>query len=495
MPASYILALHQGTTSCTSVLVDASGNVAGKAVKNVARIFPHDGWVEQDAEDIWNTQLATIAELLAKTGVAAESIFTIGITNQRETIVVWDRITGKPVYHAILSQDRRTTKYCDKLNESVYAKGIRRMTGLRIEPVFPATKIQWILDNVLGAREKARKGELAFGTIDSWLLWNLTNGAVHITDISNASRTMLFDIHLLQWNHELLELFTIPLTMVPEVRSNKEVYGATDKIQAGISIPISGIAGDKQAAMFGIHGVTEGKVICTVDTECCVMMHTGPRIVYSTHNLLTTTGLKIGIKTQYAIEGSFSIDSKFINSLIESGESKNEDANNALDIYVVPAFSGLGAPYCNNNSRGNVFGLTTHTSHAQIARASLNNIAYQTSDILKAMQVDTGLTLNEIIFNKSERVDAHFLQFQSDILNVEVVLNDVDEPAAVGVAFLAGHAIEFFEGIERDASAIARTSFSPTMDPALREQLLHGWNKAIKATIFMAGTKGDTSTS
>lgn len=499
MPSSYILALDQGTTSSRSILFDQKGNIVSVAQREFKQIYPHPGWVEHDAEEIWSTQVGTIAEVVAKAGITAEEIAGIGITNQRETTVVWDRTTGKPVYHAIVWQDRRTSQYCDKLKNSVYASGIQSNTGLVIDAYFSATKVQWILENVLGARDKAKKGELAFGTIDSWLIWNLTGGALHITDVSNASRTMLFDIRTCQWNEELLELFNIPYSMLPEVRSSSEVYGMTGKIGQGFNVPIAGIAGDQQAALFGQMCIKPGMVKNTYGTGCFMLMNTGETVIPSKNNLLTTVAWRIGNKTEYALEGSVFIGGAAVQWLrdglkmiktSQEVEALIQKVNDTDGVYVVPAFAGLGAPYWNQHARGSVFGLTRGTTDAHLAKAVLDSIAYQTYDVLKSMEADAGIQITELRVDGGATVNDKLMQFQSDILNTEVVRPRITETTALGAAYLAGLAVgywESMEGIQQQWQVDHR--FIPEMDEEKRNGLLRGWQRAVKASIVWADTE------
>lgn len=498
MVANYILALDQGTTSSRSILFDHKGNIVAVSQREFRQIYPYPGWVEHDAEEIWTTQVGTIAEVIAKADISMQQIAAIGITNQRETTVVWDRNTGKPVYNAIVWQDRRTTPYCDKLKDSVYAKGIQSTTGLIIDAYFSATKVQWILDHVLGARDKANKGELAFGTIDSWLVWNLTEGAIHITDVSNASRTMLFDIHSCQWNDELLELFTIPRSMLPEVKSSSEVYGVAGKIMHGYKTPIAGIAGDQQAALFGQMCIKPGMVKNTYGTGCFMLMHTGTKAIRSKNNLLTTIAWRIGNKTEYALEGSVFIGGAAVQwlrdglKIIRSSEEvellidKVEDSGG---VYVVPAFAGLGAPYWNQDARGSIFGLTRGSTDAHLAKAVLDSIAYQTYDVLKSMEADSQISIAELRVDGGATVNDRLMQFQSDLLQTFLVRPVITETTALGAAYLAGLAVGFWENMEsiQEQWQIDKT-FQPEMEDDKRDSLLRGWQRAVRASISWANT-------
>jgi glycerol kinase len=396
----YILALDQGTTSSRSMLFDKQGNIISVAQKEFKQIFPQPGWVEHDANEIWSTQFGTMAEAVAKAQITMKQVAGIGITNQRETTVVWDRKTSQPIYHAIVWQDRRTAAYCDELKAANHAGTIQEKTGLIIDAYFSATKLKWILDNVEGARQKAENGELAFGTIDSWLIWKLTNGEVHVTDVSNASRTMLFNIHSLQWDEELLKLFNIPAAVLPEVKPSSKIYGVTGNIIPDSRIPIAGIAGDQQAALFGQLCTQPGMVKNTYGTGCFMLMNTGEKAITSKNNLLTTIAWQIDDKTEYALEGSVFIAGAVVQWLRDelkiirtSGEVEKLAAQvqDTDGVYLVPAFAGLGAPHWNQYARGTIFGLTRGSSNAHIARAALDSIAYQTYDVLKAMEADSGI--------------------------------------------------------------------------------------------------------
>ncbi|HMU60018.1 MAG TPA: glycerol kinase GlpK, partial [Chitinophagaceae bacterium] len=403
--SQYILALDQGTTSSRSLVFDKQGSIISSAQKEFTQIYPQPGWVEHDAEEIWGTQFGTMAEAVAKAGINMKQVAAIGITNQRETTVVWDRKTGQPVYNAIVWQDRRTASYCDELKAAGNASVIQQKTGLIIDAYFSATKLKWILDNVTGAREKAEKGELAFGTIDSWLTWKLTNGEVHVTDVSNASRTMLFNIQSLHWDEELLHLFNIPASVLPEVKPSSMVLGVTGNIIPDSRIPIAGIAGDQQSALFGQMCTQPGMVKNTYGTGCFMLMNTGEKAILSKNNLLTTIAWEIDGKTEYALEGSVFIagavvqwlrdELKFIRSSAEVEELAATVADNG-GVYVVPAFAGLGAPHWNQHARGSIFGLTRGSNAAHIAKAALESIAYQTYDVLASMEADAGIKIKEL---------------------------------------------------------------------------------------------------
>lgn len=496
MSSTYILALDQGTTSSRSVLFDKQGNIVAASQREFRQIYPQPGWVEHDAEEIWTTQVGTIAEVIAKAGISMKQIVGIGITNQRETTVVWDRKTGKPIYNAIVWQDRRTAQYCDELNVSGQAEFIRSKTGLIIDAYFSATKIKWIIDNVLGAKDKAEKGELAFGTIDSWLVWNLTGGAVHVTDVSNASRTMIFDIHTCQWSEELLELFDIPQSLLPEVKSSSEVYGMTGSIIPESNIPISGIAGDQQAALFGQMCINPGMVKNTYGTGCFMLMNTGEKAIHSKNNLLTTIAWRIENKTVYALEGSVFIAGAAVQWLRDglkiirsSGEVEVliDQVEDNGGVYVVPAFAGLGAPHWNQHARGSVFGLTRGSNDAHIARAVLESIAYQTYDVLKSMEADAQIKIAELRVDGGATVNNRLMQFQSDILSTKVVRPMVTETTALGAAYLAGLGVGYWESMEsiQEQWQVDKT-FTPQMDDSTRQSLLFGWQRAVKASIAWA---------
>lgn len=499
MTSSYILSLDQGTTSSRSIVFNHKGDIISVAQKEFAQIYPFPGWVEHDATEIWSSQISTLGEALAKAGITINQIAAIGITNQRETTVVWDRTSGKPIYNAIVWQDRRTADDCDTLVKAGYANIIQEKTGLIIDAYFSATKLKWILDQVPDAREKAERGELAFGTIDSWLVWNLTGGKVHVTDVSNASRTMLYDIHSGQWDEELLTLFSIPRSVLPEVKSSSEVYGLTGNIVPGSSIPIAGIAGDQQAALFGQMCIQPGMVKNTYGTGCFMLMHTGEKAFKSKNNLLTTIAWRIGNKTEYALEGSVFIAGAAVqwlrdglNIIHTSGEIETivGDMEDSDGVYVVPAFAGLGAPYWNPHARGSIFGLTRGSNRGHIAKAVLDSIAYQTYDVLKSMEADTGIDIAELRVDGGATVNNRLMQFQSDILNTKVVRPRITETTALGAAYLAGLAVGFWPDVEtiQRQWQVERT-FSPAMDPDHRNENIAGWKRAVNATIAWAENK------
>jgi len=493
MTSKYILALDQGTTSSRSIVFDHQGNIVGTAQKEFKQIFPQPGWVEHDAEEIWSTQFGTMAEAVAKAGISLKQIEGIGITNQRETTVVWERKSGKPIYHAIVWQDRRTSSYCDELKAANHSKSIQEKTGLIIDAYFSATKMKWILDNVDGARQKAENGELAFGTIDSWLIWKLSGGRLHVTDVSNASRTMLLNIHNGQWDDELMKLFTIPKSILPEVKPSSEILGMTENNILGSFIPIGGVAGDQQAALFGQMCTQPGMVKNTYGTGCFMLMNTGEKAITSKNNLLTTIAWKVNNKIEYALEGSVFIAGAVIQWLRDglkiintSGEVEKmaQQVQDTAGVYIVPAFAGLGAPHWNQDARGAIFGLTRGSSNAHIARAALDCIAYQTNDVLKAMEADAGIQIKELRVDGGATVNNHLMQFQSDILKCKVVRPKITETTALGAAYLAGLAVGYWKDVDdiQQQWQIDK-SFSPVMNEEKRNDLLNGWQRAVNASI------------
>lgn len=499
MPLHYILALDQGTTSSRSLLFDKQGNIISQAQKEFRQIFPQPGWVEHDAEEIWSTQYGTMAEAVAKANINMKQIAGIGITNQRETTVVWDKNSGQPIYNAIVWQDRRTASYCDDLKSAGLAATIQQKTGLVIDAYFSGTKLKWILDNVTGAREKAVKGELAFGTIDSWLTWKLTNGEVHVTDVSNASRTMLYNIHSLEWDEELLKIFDIPASVLPQVKPSSKIYGVTGNIIPDSRIPIAGIAGDQQAALFGQLCTQPGMVKNTYGTGCFMLMNTGEKAIASKNNLLTTIAWQIDKKTEYALEGSVFIAGAVVQwlrdelKIIRTSADVEKLAGQVKDtdgVYIVPAFAGLGAPHWNQYARGSIFGLTRGSSNAHIARAALDSIAYQTFDVLKAMEADAGIHIKELRVDGGATVNNQLMQFQSDILNTNVVRPKITETTALGAAYLAGLAVGYWKNIEEiQQQWQVDKSFSPSMPDEKRNELISGWQRAVKASITWADNK------
>ena len=491
--SQYILSFDQGTTSSRAIIFNKKGEIVAVAQKEFTQIFPEPGLVEHDANEIWSTQLGVAAEVISKANLSVKDIAAIGITNQRETTVVWDRITGQPIHNAIVWQDRRTASFCDELRANGEHVKIQEKTGLILDAYFSATKVKWILDYTPGAREKAAKGELCFGTIDSWLLYKLTNGQVHITDVSNASRTMLFNIHSLQWDADLLNLFNVPASMLPTVKSSSEIYGHTQNILNAHNIPIAGIAGDQQAALFGQMCTQPGMVKNTYGTGCFMLMNTGQKAVPSTNQLLTTIAWQINGVTSYALEGSVFIAGAVVQwlrdglKIIRTASEVEKLALEVADsggVYVVPAFAGLGAPYWNQHARGTIVGITRGTTGAHFARAALDSIAYQTMDVLKAMEADSGISIKELRVDGGATANNTLMQFQCDMLNTKVVRPVVVETTAIGAAYLAGLAVGFWSSLDEiQAQWQMETVFSPSMSDTNRNERALGWQKAIGAAI------------
>jgi glycerol kinase len=483
----HILALDQGTTSSRAILFDHAGAIVAVAQKEFRQIFPKPGWVEHDAGEIWSSQSSVAHEVLAKAGASAADVAAIGITNQRETTVVWDRRTGQPICNAIVWQDRRTAPVCDRLKAKGLAPLIRRKTGLVIDAYFSGTKLQWILQNVPGAKAKAKAGDLAFGTVDSWLVWNLTRGQRHVTDPSNASRTMLFNLKTGDWDDELLDLFGVPRSVLPEVRSSSEVYGEARIFPS--KVPIAGIAGDQQAALFGQVCAQPGMVKNTYGTGCFMLMHTGAKPIASKNNLLTTVAWRLGNRTEFALEGSIFIAGAVVQwlrdglGIIKSSAEVEALAASVADthgVYLVPAFAGLGAPHWDQYARGILAGLTRGTTSAHIARAALEGIAYQVADVLHAMESDAGIKLKELRVDGGACANNLLMQFQADLLGVPVVRPKVPETTALGAAYLAGLAVGFWKDHKEIAAQWqADRRFTPAMKPAARKKLLAGWTKAL----------------
>jgi glycerol kinase len=495
----FILALDQGTTSSRAIVFDRNGLPAATAQKEFKQIYPKPGWVEHDPEEIWSSQAGVASEALARAGLKSTDIAAIGITNQRETTVVWDRATGKPVYNAIVWQDRRTAGFCDNLKNEGYGKTILDRTGLIIDAYFSATKVRWILDNVKDARELAGKGRLAFGTVDTWLIWNLTQGRLHVTDVSNASRTMLFNIHTLSWDKELLAIFDIPESMLPEVRSSSDIYGVTSG-QFASEIPIAGIAGDQQAALFGQMCTEPGMVKNTYGTGCFMMMNIGSKPIESKSRLLTTVAWKVGNETAYALEGSIFIagavvqwlrDSMGIIAVSGDVETLAAKVTDSEGVYFVPAFAGLGAPHWNQHARGTIVGITRGSTSAHIARAALDSIAFQTLEVLLAMQNDSGIDIRELRVDGGATVNNNLMQFQSDLLRAKVVRPRITETTALGAAYLAGIAVKYWNGMEEIKKQWQIDKiFAPQMEAAKTESLIKGWYRAVKAAEFWASANG-----
>jgi glycerol kinase len=497
MQEKYILALDQGTTSSRAILFNHSGDIINVAQKEFKQIYPQPAWVEHDAEEIWSSQYGVLAEVMAKQNITNQQIAAIGITNQRETTVVWERKTGKPIYNAIVWQDRRTADYCNELKSQGLAKTIQEKTGLIIDAYFSATKLKWILDNVSGARTKAEKGELAFGTVDSWIVWKLSSGQLHVTDVSNASRTMLFNIHTCDWDDDLLKLFNIPKNILPEVKASSEVYGTSGSIIAPSSgVPIAGIAGDQQAALFGQLCTQPGMVKNTYGTGCFMLMNTGTNAVTSKNNLLTTIAWKINNKVEYALEGSIFIGGAVVQwmrdglRLIHSSsdvEALATQVDETDGVYVVPAFAGLGAPHWNQYARGSIFGMTRGTTNAHIARAALESIAYQTYDVLNAMEADSKINIKELRVDGGATANNLLMQFQCDILQAPVVRPKVYETTALGAAYLAGLAVGFWSSIDDlQKQWQVDKRFMPVANEEKIKSLLKGWQRAVKASIAWA---------
>ncbi len=487
---AYILSLDQGTTSSRAILFNHDGNITSVAQKEFRQIFPKPGWVEHDPGEIWSSQVSVAAEAVSKANITAANVAAIGITNQRETTIVWNRKTGKPIYNAIVWQDRRTADICSQLKDDGHTDTFRSKTGLVLDPYFSGTKIKWILDNVDGARKLAENGDLLFGTVDSWLVWKLTEGKVHITDVTNASRTLLFNIHKVEWDNELLEILDIPESMMPEVKSSSEVYGHSGPEMFARKIPISGIAGDQQAALFGQVCSKPGMAKNTYGTGCFMLMQTGDKPIESKNNLLTTIAWQIDGKTYYALEGSIFIGGAVVQWLrdglgfIDRSDQIEQLAGRVKDtdgIYLVPAFSGLGAPHWDPFARGLIIGITRGTESAHIARAALDSIAYQSTDLLKAMVSDSGIDLKELRVDGGASVNNMLMQFQADLLGVPVVRPTITETTALGAAYLAGLAIDFWDNIETISEKWkADERFEPEMSTEKRSELLKGWHKAVE---------------
>ena len=484
---TYILALDQGTTSSRAILFDREQNILGTAQKEFTQHYPREGWVEHDPVELWSSQYGVMMEAIAQSGVSPAEIASIGITNQRETTIIWDRTTGRPIYNAIVWQCRRTAELVDQLRADGLEEHIRAVTGLIPDAYFSATKIKWILDHVDGAREKARQGEILFGTVDTWLLWKLTGGAVHATDVTNASRTMLFDIHRLDWDDTLLQALDIPRAMLPQVRSSSEIYGYTD-IQ-GVKIPIAGMAGDQQAALFGQGCFSPGDAKNTYGTGCFLLMNTGKTPCESKNGLLTTMAVGLNGRVQYALEGSVFVGGAVIQWLRDElrffPESRDAEyyARKVPDnggVYLVPAFTGLGAPYWDMYARGMLIGLTRGTRREHITRAAQESIAYQVADLVRAMEADTGLPLRRLKADGGASRDGFLLQFQADILEREVLRPAVRETTALGAAYLAGLAVGVWSGTEELARLWrCDAAFTPVMEAEQRGRLLADWHRAV----------------
>ncbi len=489
----FILSLDQGTSSSRAIVFDHKGQIRSVAQREFTQYFPKSGWVEHTPHEIWSSQASVIAEAITSIDINGLDIAAIGITNQRETTIVWDSETEEPIYNAIVWQDRRTSEYCDELKAAGHTEFIRSRTGLIIDAYFSATKIKWILDNVPGARERAEKGKLMFGTVDTWLIWRLTRGEVHVTDVSNASRTMLFNIHTLQWDEELLRLFDIPLSMMPEVRSSSEVYGHTKSTIFAHKVPIAGIAGDQQAALFGQMCVEPGAVKNTYGTGCFLLMNSGEKPIDSKNNLLTTVAWKIGDKVNYALEGSIFVGGSVVQwlrdglGIIRSSSEVEALAASVPDtagVYFVPALTGLAAPYWDQYARGSISGISRGTTAAHIARAALEGIAYQTLDIVDAMQRDSGIELCELKVDGGAARNNLLMQFQSDLLDTRVIRPQVTETTALGAAYLAGLAVGYWDSIDDIKQQWqAEHVFEPTQERDSIAKAVEGWHDAVRRVL------------
>lgn len=489
----YILTIDQGTTSSRAVIYNKKAETVGSSQKEFPQYFPKDGWVEHDANEIWNSVQSVIAGAFIDSGIQPKQIAGIGITNQRETTVIWDKKTGKPVYNAVVWQSRQTAHIAKQLENDGHSEMIHKKTGLIIDAYFSATKIRWILDQIENGQERAENGELLFGTIDSWLVWKLTDGAAHVTDYSNAARTMLFNIKDLEWDQDILDILNIPKVMLPEVRSNSEKYGNTVSYHFfGNEVPIAGMAGDQQAALFGQMAFNPGEVKNTYGTGAFIIMNTGEELSYSENNLLTTIGYGIDGKINYALEGSIFVAGSalqwirdgldMIDDSAESEDLANESENND-EVYVVPAFTGLGAPYWNSDARGSVFGLTRGTSKADFVKATLQSLAYQTRDVIDTMNKDSKVDIDTLRVDGGAALNNYLMQFQADILGVEILRAENLETTALGAAYLAGLAVGFWKDLDELKSLHkVGKSFEPQMNDAKKEKLYRGWKKAVAAT-------------
>lgn len=491
MNEKLILALDQGTTSSRAILFNHSGEIEYVSQKDFRQIFPTPGWVEHDPNEIWSSQISVAAEVIAKAGISGLEVAAIGITNQRETTIVWDKETGEPIYNAIVWQDRRTSKYCDELKDQGHAETIKEKTGLVLDAYFSATKLKWILDNVEGARQKAEEGKLCFGTVDTWLVWKLTRGKMFITDVSNASRTMLLNIHTLEWDNDLLELFEIPKNILPEVKQSSEIYGETATTLFSTKIPIAGIAGDQQAALFGQMCTTPGMVKNTYGTGCFLLMNTGTEAVSSKNNLLTTVAWKINGEVNYALEGSVFVGGAAIQwlrdglKLIRSSEEVNKLAASVPDnggVYFVPALTGLGAPYWDQYARGTIVGITRGTTDAHIARATLEGIAFQVYEIVKAMEADSGRASLELRVDGGASASDLLMQIQSDLFGFKITRPKTLETTALGAAYLAGLAVGYWKSIDEiQQQWIVDKDFHPQLNREQVDKMTHFWKKAVKS--------------
>ena len=492
--SKYILSIDQGTTSSRAILFNRSGDIVETAQREFTQHFPQPGWVEHDAEEIWVSVLGVIAAVLSKAGVNAEDVAAIGITNQRETTVVWDKATGRPIHRAIVWQSRQTADICEELKRGGHEETFRSKTGLLVDPYFSGTKVKWLLDHVDGARERAEKGELLFGTIDTWLIWKLSGGTAHVTDYSNASRTLMFNIYDLKWDETLLSLLHVPSAMLPEVRSSSEVYGYTVEHHFfGVKVPIAGAAGDQQAALFGQACFEKGMVKNTYGTGCFMLMNTGEEPVASQHGLLTTIAWGVGGKVEYALEGSVFVAGSAVQWLRDGLRMLKSSADSEAyaarvesteGVYVVPAFVGLGTPYWESDVRGAVFGLTRGTTKEHFIRATLESLAYQSKDVLEVMKEDSGLPLKKLRVDGGAVANELLMQFQSDLLGVDVERPVVNETTALGAAYLSGLAVGYWQSKEEIASNWKLgASYRPEKDAGSMEKLYEGWKKAVHAAM------------
>lgn len=492
MQNKLILTLDQGTTSSRAIVFNHDGEIVSISQKPFEQIFPKPGWVEHDPNEIWSSQISVAAEVIAKVGISGKEIAAIGITNQRETTIVWDRETSEPLYNAIVWQDRRTAKYCDELKAQGHTEMIKKKTGLLLDAYFSGTKVKWILDNVEGAREKAEQGKLCFGTVDTWLIWKLTRGKMFMTDVSNASRTLLLNIHTLEWDTELLELFNIPRAMLPEIKQSSEIYGETCTTLFSTKIPIAGVAGDQQAALFGQLCTDPGMVKNTYGTGCFMLMNTGDKAVYSKNNLLTTVAWKINGKTTYALEGSVFVGGAAVQwlrdgaKIINSSDEIETLAASVPDnggVYFVPALTGLGAPHWDQYARGAILGITRGTTNAHIARATLEGIAYQVLDLATSMEADFGRKGKELRVDGGAAINNLMMQFQSDIFGFNVIRPKTLETTALGAAYLAGLAVGYWKDIsELQQQWHIDKTFNPKMPKAEVDKLVKNWDKAVGRT-------------
>jgi glycerol kinase len=490
MKKSYILSLDQGTTSSRAIIYNHNGEVCTIAQKEYPQIFPKANWVEHDPIDILSSQLSVVTEAITKLGISPSQIVSAGITNQRETTIVWDRKTGKPVYNAIVWQDHRTSDFCEILKNEGYSDFVKEKTGLEIDAYFSATKIKWILDNVLGARKKAENGNLIFGTVDTWIIWNLTGGKTHLTDVTNASRTLLFNIKTLKWDEDLLKLFNIPASLLPEVKMNDEIFIPTSGEILQISMNITAVAGDQQAAMFGQMCTEKGMAKNTYGTGCFLMMNTGEELVYSQHNLLSTIAWNMKAKTTFALEGSVFVGGAVVQwlrdglEIIKNAKEIESLANQETDnggVYFVPAFTGLGAPHWQQNAEGLIYGINRGTTKGHIARAALESIAFQSFDVIKAMEKDTGQSISNLRVDGGASNNNLLMQFQSDILNAKVERPMVLETTSLGVAYMAGLNVGFWGNIEEIKKQWKlNNEFTPSMEESIRDSLTNKWDLVVK---------------